>query len=206
MPYLFGGTGHAPGEGSGNSVPASDRTVQKNDNLSKNINELPDENRKGKLGRLVGAVARTPVGALGLGILAVSARSAGKNSDLSPGLHSISPTSLNFSQKTIDMNKVDQLASEMNQKGWKGSPIDVVRMEDGTLTTIDHHRVMAAEKIGINVMANVHSYHEALPTSQSGRFGPNIATWGEAISSRISNQGSIFSNTYPNGSPVIGIK
>ncbi|GFN30052.1 hypothetical protein [Paenibacillus xylaniclasticus] len=41
----------------------------------------------------------------------------------------------------------------MKANGWQGSPIDVVKMPDGKLTTVDNTRVLAARNAGINVEA-----------------------------------------------------
>lgn len=51
----------------------------------------------------------------------------------------------------------------MKAKGWDGDPIDVVRMPDGNLTTIDNTRVLAARYAEIDVQANVHAFDEVLP-------------------------------------------
>ncbi len=39
----------------------------------------------------------------------------------------------------------------MKTNAWKGDPIDVIRMSDGKLTTIDNTRVVAAREAGIKV-------------------------------------------------------
>lgn len=39
----------------------------------------------------------------------------------------------------------------MKANGWKGDAIDVVRMGDGGLTTLDNTRVLAASRAGVNV-------------------------------------------------------
>ncbi|EGG4121041.1 hypothetical protein SI35_24440 [Salmonella enterica] len=44
----------------------------------------------------------------------------------------------------------------MKLNGWKGDPIDVVRMADGKLTTVDNTRVLAASRAGVKVEARVH--------------------------------------------------
>lgn len=46
----------------------------------------------------------------------------------------------------------------MKQNGWKGNPIDVVKMPDGVYTTIDNTRVVSAREAGIDVQAIVHNY------------------------------------------------
>jgi len=39
----------------------------------------------------------------------------------------------------------------MRANGWQGDAIDVVRMPDGKLTTLDNTRVLAADQAGIQV-------------------------------------------------------
>ena len=43
----------------------------------------------------------------------------------------------------------------MKSDGWKGDPVDVVRMPDGKLTSIDNTRIAAAREAGIDVKATV---------------------------------------------------
>lgn len=54
----------------------------------------------------------------------------------------------------------------MKLNGWKGDPIDVVRMADGKLTTIDNTRVLAASRAGVKVeavfMMLLKHYHQIL--------------------------------------------
>jgi hypothetical protein len=105
-------------------------------------------------------------------------------------------------------NIVATVAS-MKANGWMGAPIDVVRMADGTVVTLDNTRVLAAGQAGINVQAVVHDAGEALPPSQIQRFTTSAgapSTWGQAAQNRIQNQGAAFSNRYPNGFPVTGVK
>jgi hypothetical protein len=95
----------------------------------------------------------------------------------------------------------------MLQNGWRGAPIDVVRMEDGGLTTIDNTRLLAASRAGVDVQAVVHDAGEPLTTDQVTRFTRGDAvprTWGDAVTIRIQNQNSQFRQLYPMGSPIIG--
>ncbi|WP_313182113.1 hypothetical protein [Lacrimispora sp.] len=91
----------------------------------------------------------------------------------------------------------------MKKDGWVGEPIDVVKMPDGSYTTIDNTRVVAARQAGINVNANVHSYNDPLPSGFINRFTTPKgvpSTWGEAINLRILKQNSTFRGNYPSGS------
>lgn len=95
----------------------------------------------------------------------------------------------------------------MQANGWRGDAIDVVKMGDGGLTTIDNTRVLAASRAGVNVQANIRNASDALPANMVERFTTKKGvptTWREAVQLRIGKQNSGFRNTYPNGSPYIG--
>ena len=92
----------------------------------------------------------------------------------------------------------------MKINGWVGEPIDVVKMPDGQLTTVDNTRVLAARQAGINVQARVHSYDESLPQEYVERFTTKRgvpSTWGEAIELRIGKQNMSFRAT-PHNTPA----
>ncbi len=89
----------------------------------------------------------------------------------------------------------------MRSNGWKGDAVDVVRMPDGKLTSMDNTRITAAREAGIDVRATVRSFDEALtPEIQNARGWGNYSTWGEAITARINNQSTNFSTANPYGS------
>lgn len=91
----------------------------------------------------------------------------------------------------------------MKKDGWVGDPIDVIKMPDGSYTTIDNTRVAAAREAGINVQANVHNYNDPLPSNFVNRFTTPKgvpSTWGEATNLRILKQNSAFRGNYPSGS------
>ncbi len=91
----------------------------------------------------------------------------------------------------------------MAKNGWVGDPIDVVKMADGGLTTIDNTRVVAARTAGIDVQAVVHNADDLLPESLIERFTTKQGvptTWGEAIELRIGKQNSGFRINNPYGS------
>lgn len=58
----------------------------------------------------------------------------------------------------------------MKGNGWKGNAIDVDRMPDGKITTIDNTRVLVVRYAEIDVKANVHAYDDALPSGFIERF------------------------------------
>ncbi len=119
------------------------------------------------------------------------------------GVTSLSPSSIRFSQSSV--NGVDEIAASMRAYGWKGAPIDVVRMSDGSLTTFDNTRLLAAQRAGIDVQATVRGATEAFPAGRwTPKSGVQPATWEDAVRARIEQQNSGFRSTYPNGSPYTG--
>ena len=56
----------------------------------------------------------------------------------------------------------DDLVESMKRDGWKGDPVDVVRMPDGMPTSMDNTRILAAREAGVEVKANVRSFDELL--------------------------------------------
>jgi len=119
----------------------------------------------------------------------------------------LSPDSIRFSQSSI--NGADDIVDSMQLNGWQGPPIDVVKMPDGTLITLDNTRVFAAGEAGINVKANVHDAGDMISPERGQAFveqyGSRPSTWGDAARMRIGAQNAGFRNAYPNGSPVIGV-
>lgn len=94
----------------------------------------------------------------------------------------------------------DDLVRSMRTNGWKGDPVDVVKMPDGKLTSMDNTRITAAREAGINVQATIRNYSDPLtPEMQQLRGWENYETWGEAITARIQKQGSKFSAPNPYG-------
>jgi hypothetical protein len=113
----------------------------------------------------------------------------------------LNPATIRFSQHSV--SGASAITDSMRSVGWIGAPIDVVRMPDGQLTTIDNTRVLAARQAGIDVSANVHGFDEPLPSDMIGRFttraGP-LTTWGQAVGQRIGRQSATLRTTYPLGS------
>ena len=73
----------------------------------------------------------------------------------------------------------DDLVASMRSNGWKGDAVDVVRMPDGKLTSMDNTRITAAREAGIDVRATVRSFDEVLtPEMKNARGWGNYSTWG----------------------------
>jgi hypothetical protein len=148
----------------------------------------------------------TVVGGAAGGAGALMGKLAAARSVNAGGVESLPPSSVRFSQTSV--NGVPEIANSMRANGWVGDAIDVVRMPDGRLTTIDNTRVLAAHQAGINVQASVHGFDEALPGEFVPRFttpkGGAPTTWGDAVVNRIGKQNSLYRTTYPMGSPVVG--
>lgn len=89
----------------------------------------------------------------------------------------------------------------MKKDGWKGDPVDVIKMPDGKLTNMDNTRILAAREAGINVKAKVHDFNEKLtPEIKELRGREKYNTWGEAIKGHINKQSRGFGKQNPNGS------
>ncbi|MDO7930378.1 DUF637 domain-containing protein [Pseudomonas sp. KFB-139] len=118
---------------------------------------------------------------------------------------------IRFSQNSVSFNKVDRgtgenytyedLVKGMRASGWNGDPVDVIKMPDGKLTSMDNTRIAAAREAQIDVKARVRDFDEPLtPAIQEARGWQRFSTWGEAITGRISKQSGGFSNSNPYGS------
>lgn len=135
------------------------------------------------------------------------------------GNSSFDANEIRFSQNTFSYNKTergpnkgagvkytyDDLVDSMKKDGWKGDPVDIVKMPDGNMTSMDNTRISAAREAGIKVNANVRSYNEKLTPSEVERFSDRKRgfvpqTWGEAITGRINKQSGGFSTNNPYGS------
>lgn len=118
----------------------------------------------------------------------------------------VNPNDIRFSQSSV--NGAKEITESMKANGWVGDSIDVVKMSDGKLTTVDNTRVLAAKNAGIDVQANIHAASDPIPADVAIRFtsknGTIPKTWGEAVTNRINNQNSTYRTTYPNGSNITG--
>ncbi|WP_240522778.1 hypothetical protein, partial [Bacillus pseudomycoides] len=124
-----------------------------------------------------------------------------KTSGLNSTVKNVNPSEIRFSQTSV--NGSEELIASMKANGWKGDPIDVVKMPDGKLTTIDNTRVAAAREVGIEVQATIRNYSDPLPADMVARFTTpkgTPKTWGEALDLRIQKQKASFRNNNPMGS------
>lgn len=108
------------------------------------------------------------------------------------------------------VNDVAAIADSMAVDGWQGTPIAVVKMADGGLTTVDNTRLLAASLTETPVRAVVFDSSAPIDISNAVRFaGPKgdlPATWGEAVLRRIGNQNKSFRTNFPSGSPSTSVK
>lgn len=111
---------------------------------------------------------------------------------------SIDPTRLSFSQATVSHQKVgkpynyDGMVESMKKNGWNGEPVDIVIMPNGSATSMDNTRILAAREAGIDVKAKVRDFNTTLTSLEKDRFkSGNVVpkTWGEAIKLRVEKQG-----------------
>jgi hypothetical protein len=88
----------------------------------------------------------------------------------------VAPGSLKFSQANVksatgEGQPLDDLVKSMETGGWKGNPLEVVEMADGTKVSIDNRRLLAAQKAGLKeVPIAVHDAADKLPPDQRARF------------------------------------
>lgn len=112
------------------------------------------------------------------------------------------------SPRMRDGRTIDEVASEMRQNGWDKTkePPDMVEWDDGSLTTLDHRRLVAADRGGLGkVPARVHPADEHISADRAKRYqlrqaftdpdtgkvwqpGDVPTTWGEAGKFRAANQ------------------
>ena len=120
--------------------------------------------------------------------------------------NSVPASTMRFSQSSV--NGAAEIEASMRTHGWVGDAIDVVRMPDGGLTSLDNTRLLAAQRAGIDVQANIRGFCDALPSSFVGRFtttrGGIPSTRGDAVTNRIGNQGLGYGTGNPFGSWVTG--
>lgn len=124
----------------------------------------------------------------------------------------IDPRSVRFSQKSVSYRKVrdgivytyDDILKSMKARGWDGDPIDVVRMQDGGLTSVDNTRLRVAVETETAIEARVHDPDDLLTSLESRRFRKGkhgaATTWEEAVLVRVSKQGTSWARDFPHGS------
>ncbi|WP_306807157.1 VENN motif pre-toxin domain-containing protein [Snodgrassella communis] len=169
-------------------------------------------------GELLAAVLITKKVNLNVGKVSKAGKSTGKGTSIGKGISNTStlnPNEIRFSQNTVSYNKVergtnmkynyDDLVTNMKTNGWKGDPVDVIKMPDGKFTSMDNTRIAAAREAGIDIKANVRNFDDKLSPAEVSRFsdprkGFVPTTWGEAITGRINKQSGGFSKNNPYGS------
>jgi RHS repeat-associated protein len=116
---------------------------------------------------------------------------------------SLDANAIRFSQSNV-RSSLGDITPSMRANGWRGSPIDVVRMADGSLVTVDNTRLAAASLSRTPVQAVIRRFDEVFPAA---RAGGNLrgATWGEAVLNRIDAQKPGWQRLYPSGSPFTGV-
>ncbi|MED1599181.1 ParB/RepB/Spo0J family partition protein [Bacillus pseudomycoides] len=120
---------------------------------------------------------------------------------LNSNVRNVNPSEIRFSQTSV--NGSEEIIASMKSNGWKGDPIDFIRMPDGNLTTIDNTRVAASREAGIEVQVTIRNYSDPLPADMVGRFTTPKGvpkTWGESLDLRIQKQKASFRNNNPMGS------
>lgn len=84
-----------------------------------------------------------------------------------------------FSQNTVSGTtylhgtkvSMEQLVASMRSRGYSSAPIDVVRLPNGELTSLDNRRLLAARRAGLEeIPAVIHDGSERLPADERGRF------------------------------------
>lgn len=137
------------------------------------------------------------------------------------------PGTIKFSQKDVGeftgdkKMTIDQLAESMRTGGWKGDPIHVIEMPDGSIVSLDNRRLWAARKAGLtDIPMWLHNPKEPFPaqwaeegfelqktiyrakdgtltttkakdTDVAYAKGDTPTTFGEAALFRTANQGNI---------------
>ena len=84
------------------------------------------------------------------------------------GATPVPPSEVRLSQSSV--NGAAKIIESMYANGWVGDPVDVVRMPDGGLTSVDNTRVVAAAEAGIDVQAQIQGFDDLLPQEFIDRF------------------------------------
>ncbi|MFW0120392.1 hypothetical protein ACN08Y_10815, partial [Rothia sp. P5764] len=131
----------------------------------------------------------------------------------------VAPHDIRFSQKTVNGSK--EIIESMSKVGWKGDSVDVVRMPDGLLTTVDNTRVAAAQITNTPVSARIHEYTDNIDSTRiqslsrearykvpanwaASEIPPHTPqTWGDGVENRIIRQGGKFARDNRYGSPEL---
>lgn len=88
----------------------------------------------------------------------------------------VDPRTLRFSQENIgartsDGMTIEELTENMRRGGWKGNPLEVVELPDGSRTSLDNRRLTAAVRAGLpEVPMAVHEATDKVPKDQQARY------------------------------------
>tara|TARA_B100001094_G_C17922856_1_gene666808 strand:- start:276 stop:767 length:492 start_codon:yes stop_codon:yes gene_type:complete len=132
--------------------------------------------------------------------------SKGKNVVPRAGVQDIDPDIIKFSQ--VNVNGASQRTEEFIKHGWRDSvdAVDVVKLGDGTLVSLDNTRILAASRAKIIAKTRVRAPDALLTPEEAVRFTTRKngvpSTWNEALRFRINKQRAGWRNKYPNGSYV----
>ncbi|MGM9517009.1 hypothetical protein ACS5PK_22430, partial [Roseateles sp. DB2] len=150
-----------------------------------------------------------------IGTAGVPLGRTGSTIDNALGLVELDPMLIRTTQTTVKQQgaTLPNLVESMKRNGFVVEPdrlIDVVRMPDGGLTSLDNTRILAAQRAGVNVQVRLLEHTDLLPDDLDfvsrfiGRKGEVPVTFGDAVMNRISNQSALYRNQYPYGAPFIG--
>lgn len=133
------------------------------------------------------------------------------------GLTTLVQNDIGFSQTRSKQQRtfINDLVDGVERNGFISEPrkseyMDVVRMPDGKLTSLDRTRPLAARRAGIRDEARVFNFDDPLPDDLDyvarflGSKGEVPKTFGEAALNRIGKQESRLVKAHPFGSPIIG--
>lgn len=133
------------------------------------------------------------------------------------GLTTLVQNDIGFSQTRSKQQRtfINDLVDGVERNGFISEPrkseyMDVVRMPDGKLTSLDRTRPLAPRRAGIRDEARVFNFDDPLPDDLDyvarflGSKGEVPKTFGEAALNRIGKQESRFVKAHPFGSPIIG--
>jgi hypothetical protein len=108
----------------------------------------------------------------------------------------LNPNTIRFTQTTVKQQgaTIPRLVGSMRANGFLVESqrlVDVVRMPDGLLATLDNARVLSAQRVGVNIQPSVFKCADPLPNYWLyidrfiGRKRAVPVTYGDAVKKRI---------------------
>ena len=61
----------------------------------------------------------------------------------------------------------DDIVNSIKRDGWNGSPLNVVRIPDGSLASIDSARLLPARHAGIDAKIVIHEFNDVMPNASA---------------------------------------